>query len=195
MLINPYGERKLPTYPGTRLVSVELGITGARVQDPWRSSRSWTVRGIYAPSTKRALGGLRIKLEDNKQFTTFCNQRDFEVLIGLGKPGDLCIWADEEYVGPKDDKWFGLCTDEADLLDDLYDREMMLRAQIPGVLPANLEILRRIHVSRGLDFFDFHILICDADRDGYGPDPRIETIEDRWSAVERTRQRWETILE
>ncbi len=195
MLINPYGERKLPTYPGTRLVSVELGVMGATVQDPWRPDRSWTVRGIYAPSKGRALGGLRIKLEDNKNFITFCNQRDFEVLIGLGEPGKLCIWADEDYVEPKSDSWFGLCTDDADLIDDLFDREMAIRAEMPGVLTTGLEIWRRIHLSRGLDVLEFHILIADADRDGYGPDPRIETIEDRWSAVERTKQRWEAILE
>lgn len=195
MLINPYAERKLPTFPGTRLVSIDLGVTGATVRDPWRAERTWTVRGLYAPSTKRALGGIRIKLEDNKSFITFCNQRDFEVLIGLGEPGKLCIWADEDYVGPRDDKWCGLCADEADLLDDLYDREMAKRAEIPGVLPAGLEIWRRVHVSRGLDALDYYILIADADRDGYGPDPRIETIEDRWSAVERTRQRWNTLLE
>lgn len=195
MLINTYAERRLPTFPGTRLVSVELGVTGATVQDPWRPDRVWTVRGLYSPSEKRALGGLRVKLEDNKSFITFCNQRDFEVLIGLGKPGSLCIWADEDYVSPKDDKWFGLCADESDLVDDLYDREMAKRAEIPGVLPEGLEIWRRIHVSRGLDFLDYHILICDADQDGYGPDPRIETIEHRWSPVERTKQRWEAIPE
>jgi hypothetical protein len=194
MLINPYAE-KLPTYPGTRLVSIELGVIGMEVQDPWRAERQWFVRGVYAPSTKRALGGLRIKLEDNKNFITFCNQRDFEVLTGLGVPGKQCIWAGDEYVGPEDTEWFGLCADESDLLDDLYDREMAQRSEIPGVLPAGLEIWRRVHISRGLDVLDYFILLADADVNGLGPDPRIETIEDRWSHVERTKQQWEALLE
>lgn len=195
MLINPYSERVLPTYPGTRLVCVELGVIGATIRDPWMSQRTWTVRGLYSPTKKRALGGIRVKLEDEKSFVTFCNQRDFEVLIGLGKPGDLCIWADQDYVSPRDTGWFGLCMDESDLVDDLHDREMALRVEIPGVLPAGLEITRRIHISRGIDAEELLIILADADRNGFGPDPRIETIDYRWVQVERNKLRWASLPE
>lgn len=195
MLINPYTQSKLPTYPGTRLLSVELGVLGASIRDPWKATRTWFVRGLYKPMTKRALGGIRVKLEDDKRFITFCNQRDFEVLIGLGEPGKLCIWADEDYVSPKSEKWFGLCVDDVDLVDDLFDREMAIRAEIPGLLPSGLEMTRRVHLSRGLDVEELFYLLADADREGMGPDPRIETVEDRWVKVERNKVQWDSLLE
>lgn len=193
MLINPY-EKQVPTFHGTRLLSVDLGVIGAVVRDPWRAERAWVVRGLYAPVNKRALGGIRVKLEDEKGFISFINQRDFEVLIGLGEPGKPCIWADQDYVGPKDNGWFGLCLDESDLVDDLFDREMALRAEIPGVLPSGLEIKRRIHISRGVDAEELLMILADADRDGFGPDPRIETIDYRWVRVERSKVRWDYLM-
>ncbi|KKK61189.1 hypothetical protein LCGC14_3016830 [marine sediment metagenome] len=57
--------------------------------------------------------------------------------------------------------------DDNDLIDDLFDREMSIRSEVPGVLPAGLEIERRVHISRGLDVRELYILIADADQDGF----------------------------
>ena len=83
-----------------------------------------------------------------------------------------------------------MCVDSEDLLDDLYERELRFREQYPGILPNNLEIVRRVH-DGGTDFEEYYILLCDMDRStGYGPDTRLETVDARWSRVERTPLKW-----
>lgn len=190
MLINPYEYPTMPTHPGTRVVAMELGVVGMAIQDPWNPNRLWRVQGVYSPLKRRALDGVRVKLEDEKQFIAFCNQRDFEVLIGLGKSGEFCPWTGSEYPTPGDNNWFGLCLDESDLIDDLHDREMAIRTEIPGVLPTGLELKRRLHISRGIDVEELLYLNVDADEQGFGPDPRIETIGRRWVRIERLRTKW-----
>lgn len=191
MLINPY-KKRLQTYPGTRIVSDRLGVIGASIEEPRYPGRVWTVSGLYAPTSKRALGGIRTKLEDQKGFVSFCNQRDFEVLLEVGKPGDRCLWAGQDYIEPDGNGWWGLCMDDNDLVDDLLDRELLLRSRFQDpILPSYLEISRRVHISAGIDAEELLLLLFDADRDtGMGPDPRLETIESRWSKVESERVEW-----
>jgi len=153
------------------------------------------VQGVFAPLEGRALGGVRTKLVDQKGFVAFCNQRDMEVLIGMALPGTYCSWAEEAYVGPEDEEWFGLCCDEEDLLDDLYEREMMLRAQVPGgVLTTELDIARRVHLTKNDDHEELFVLLGDYEPEtGMFPDRRFETLERRWIRSERRRVRWARI--
>jgi hypothetical protein len=196
MLINPYADKnRATTYAGTRMLEDGLGILGAEVYDPREPLRQWFVRSIYAPIPGRALGGIRARLEDEKGFIAFINQRDLEVSIGLTRPGQWCKWADQPYVDPDDKEWFGICADEDDLLDDLQEREMLLRTYYDGgVLFPPCEIDRRVHVDAHSDFEESFMLLWDMDPEtGLGPDPRLETIEARWKRINRERVRWERL--
>lgn len=192
MLINVYQQRPA-VVPGTRLLQETLGVVGASLLDPSNAARRWEVQGLYAPINGRALGGIRVKLMDQKGFVTFCNQRDFEVLVGLAKPGDPIHWREDEYVGPDDRDWFGFCCDEDDLLDDLYERELFLRAELPGgLLVPGMETERRVHLTAGNDCEELYIVTQDYDPvSGLFPDTRFETLERRWIRSERRRVRWD----
>ena len=196
MLVNPYVEKtRVATYEGTRLIQEDLGIIGAEVYDPKEPLRKWFVQSIYAPLPGRALGGVRAKLQDEKGFVSFINQRNLEVSLGLVRPGQWCNWAGQPYVDPDDRDWFGICADEEDLLDDLHERELLLRAHIPGgVLYPPMEITRRIHRDVKSDFEELFMLLWDMDPEtGFGPDLRLETIESRWSKVEKERLVWDRL--
>jgi len=191
VLINP-NKVRLPTIPGTRILEEDFGLPGFQCLDALQPSRVWTLQYLCAPILRRRVGGVRAKFTDNKGYVTFCNQRDLEVLIGLAKPGSKCHWADTEYVSMGEPDWFGLCTDDEDLDDDLLDRELRLREYYPEVLPEGLQIIRRIHDGGSADTEELLILLADMDRyTGYYPDPRLETIHNRWVRVERTKLLWE----
>ena len=182
MLVNPYAEKaRVVAHEGTRLLQADLGILGAEIYDPREPLRRWFIQALYTPVPGRALGGIRAKLIDEKGFVSFINQRDLEVSLGLVAPGKWCVWADQEYVDPESRDWYGICADDDDLLDDLQERELLLRGEFPnGVLYPPLEIERRVHLDARSDFEELHMLLWDMDPDtGYGPDPRLETIERR----------------
>jgi len=192
MLLDPCQE--LTTVPGTRILATDPGVVGAFIEDPTAPRRLWTIQSLYAPILNRHLGGIRAKLVDSKGFATFCNQRDLEVLLNIAAPGDWCKWAGEEYPSPKDERWIGFCMDAIDLMDDLYERELMLRAEYQGVLPNTLSIQRLIHAEPGRDFEDWWVLLNDADpHTGLGPDSRYETLYDRWVLSSRERLEWRKI--
>jgi len=171
-----------------------LGITGFQIADPVIPDRVWTVQSLYLPIPGRALGGIRTKLVDNKEFVTFCNQRDLEVLLDLAEPGDWCNWAGQDYVGPRDRQWFGFCTDAEDLMDDLYERELMLRSEYSMILPEGLELTRRVHSDTGSDSEELQIFMRDIDLDtGMCPDVKMETLLRRWATVERTPLAWKRL--
>lgn len=193
MLVNPYQDH-LEAVQGTRMLHDSLGVTGFQIEDPVTPGRVWTVQSLYLPISGRALGGIRAKLVDNKDFITFCNQRDLEVLLDLAKPGDWCAWAGQDYVGPGDREWFGLCADTEDLLDDLYERELMLRSEFFMILPEGLQLTRRVHMGPGSDSEELQILVRDVDLEtGMCPDVRIETLVRRWSMAERMPLAWKRL--
>jgi hypothetical protein len=193
MLLNPF-RRDLQVVPGTRILGVELGLSGVELDDPHTYGRKWTITGVYTPIPSRRLGGIRVRLQDQKGFITFCNQRDLEVLLHIADPGDWCQWADEEYPGPADDAFYGFVTDWEDLADDLLEREYALRAQHPGVLPYGLEITRRVHMDGSHDVEELSTMLYDCDPEtGYGPDMRLETISSRWTRVGRDKLSWKKL--
>lgn len=196
MIVNPYspeGRALLAPIPGTHILEDSLGIVGAVFRDPFNLMREWTIRALYTPVASRRLGGLRAKLEDQKGFIAFCNQRDLEVLLEVASPGAYCIWLDDKYVEPGEREWVGLCVDELDLLDDLYDRELEARAQLPRrdmALQPGLNFERRVHDGPNNDFVEHMMLRFDiAEETGIGPDMRLETVDYRWVSVERTHPR------
>lgn len=189
MLVNPYSQ-KLTTFDGTRLLLSTLGIVGLGVRDIADPRRLWTIQSLYAP-VQRALGGIRAKLIDEKDFITFVNQRDLEVLLGVGRPGERCAWSGSRYAGPDDTEWVGFYADEEGLLDDLQEQELLLRAQHPGVLPYGLELTRRIHKESAVDVEELWTMLWDADpQTGLGPDTRFTTLPRRWVRIEQRRLMW-----
>ena len=187
MLLNPYTNRLTPV-AGTRLVDADLGLVGAEIPDPLCERRVWTIQSIFVPISSRKLGGIRAKLTDSKDFVTFVNQRDLEVMLGIVEPGDWCKWAGTDYPDPGEPDWFGFCMDESDLLDDLWDREQALRSGYIGYgLPDNTEILRRIHTGENLDEEELLLLMQDFDESGY---PSMGGLESRWTPIERVRCEW-----
>ena len=122
MLIHPYRDRQLlATIPGTRILENSLDLLHVRIDDIYTPYRIWEIQGVFAPIPGRALGGVRVRLTDQKGFATFCNQRDLEVLLGVAAPGELCAWADTDYVGAADHNWCGFCMDDQDLLQTNED--------------------------------------------------------------------------
>lgn len=193
MLIHPYRQRnQLTTVGDSRVLTETLGLIGAEIRDPTNLRRRWFIQGVYAPIPGRVLGGIRAKVEDEKGFISFINQRDLEVLLGLVKPGDYCPWTDEDYPDTSHRSWFGLCADDDDLVDDLYEKELSFRSETEdGVLPEGLELTRRVHLDRGNDVQELWAFLGDVDPEtGIWPDPRFKTVERRWIRVERVRVEW-----
>lgn len=176
-----------------------FGLIGTAVTDPHHGERTWAIDGVYAPIAGRAVGGVRVHATDQKGFISFINQRDLEVLLGIGQPGQFCRWLGKDYVDPFDrENWFGFTLDEEDLRDDLYAREQELRfvqEEVTGgiYLPPGLELTRRLHLSRGVDVEE--LLFCNGDQasEEYSPDMRINTIDVRWTRVERTQLIWRQV--
>lgn len=191
MLFNPYRD-KVRTVAGSRILEDPRGLIGREVRERHSPHRPWTIENVYGP-LRRALGGIRVKVRDSKNFVSFINQRDLEVLLGLATGGGWCSWLEDEYVEEDHPGWFGVCADEDDLVDDLYDRELALRAESPaGLLLPGMEIFRRVHLSRGIDVQEYWILLSDADpTTGRSPDPRVQTILRRWARVEQVRVSWQ----
>lgn len=190
MLLNPY-KCQLQTVPGTRILSTELGLSSVVLDDPSTKNRRWAVTGVYAPVSSRRLGGIRVRLQDQKGFITFCNQRDLEVLLGVAEPGDYCPWTEQNYPGPKDREWYGFAADWEDLADDMLEREYALRTQLPGVLPYGLEVTRLVHLDGSNDVEELSTMLYDCDPEtGMGPDMRLETIDTRWTRVGRDKILW-----
>lgn len=154
--------------------------------------RLWTIQSFLLPA-RRALGGVRAKLQDQKGFVTFCNQRDLEVLLGLGTPGEMCFWLGKKYAEPGDKNWVGFYADEFDLTDDLYERELLIRCEYP-LIPDGMSLNRLIHIEQGVDVEETYVLLGDWDRNiGLSPDPRYETVQQRWVRVERVKATWEVL--
>ena len=189
-MLNPYS-RRFENIDGTPFVQDRevLGFIGVEVPSE-DTRRRWTIQSFLLPSRRRALGGLRVKLQDQKGFVTFCNQRDLEVLLGLGHPGQPCYWLGRNYVDPGDKDWVGFYADEEDLWDDLYERELLIRCEY-SLIPESTQVTRLVHTDRSSDFEELYMLLFDGDREmGFSPDPRHETLEQRWVRVERVRVTW-----
>lgn len=204
MLVHPLEDRaRLATYEPTRLLQDGLGIVGCEFHDPLDKGRRWSVHQVFAPLASRMIGGVRAKVVDTRGFISFVNQRDLEVLLGMGEPGDLCPWLGSAYVEPGDPEWFGLCVDDDDLADDLLLRELELRAVYPVLngcsyapSPGQPEqtIARRIHLDFNRDVEELLLLRWDYDPDTkMCPDTKLETINNRWVRAERKNVRWQQL--
>lgn len=190
MLLNPTQMSELlQTFPGSRLLVQDFGLTGVPLQDPKDPNRVWSIQNLFAP-LPRCLGGVRARCLDQKGFVSFIDQMGLEILLGLAQAGDDCPWADWVYPSPQDYNWYGFCADPLDLLDDLFLREVLLRAHW-AYLPQGMELQRFVHVDTGQDVLETHILVWDGDRTtGMSPDPRMETLEARWARADKEKVQW-----
>jgi len=193
MLLNPHrSQHLLQAIPGTRLLYETFGLIGASFPDIYDGARAWTIMAVLAPVPGRALGGIRVRVEDQKGFTSFCNQRDLELLLGLARPGTVCPWLRTKYPEFDEVDFFGLCIDEEDLIDDLHERELRIRAETPGVLPFGMQLTRYLHLEYKRDAEELLMMLYDCDSEsGLGPDQRLETVSNRWTRVERNRVEWQ----
>jgi hypothetical protein len=67
-----------------------------------------------------------------------------------------------------------------------------MRAQYPegAQLPNGLTIERRVHDGKYNDYIETLMLLWDYNtEENFGPDPRLETVQQRWRSVERTNGR------
>lgn len=193
MLIHPFVEKhRLSTFGDSRLLSETFGLLGMGVSEPRSPHRVWTIEGFYSPLKGRAVGGIRAKVRDQKGFASFINQRDLEVLIGIAEPGDYCTWLGQEYPEPDGRNWYGLCADEDDVLDELYEKELEIRSQYEGYLPPQAEIKVLAHMDLNYDVQELWTLLWDCDPEtGISPDTRFSTLTKRWTRVEKERVIWQ----
>lgn len=196
MLVHPDRERSRLGVIAGRFLQETFGLLGVTMADTKNRERLWQISAVYSPIRNRAIGGIRAQVTDQKGFISFINQRDLEVLLGVARPGDYCQWLGKDYVDPSDrDDWIGFAMDEEDLTDDLFGRETELRyvhyeSTGNAVLPANIELIRRLHLSDGVDSEEFLLGSGDIFRGEQYPDTRFETIRMRWTRVERTPLIW-----
>jgi hypothetical protein len=194
MIVHPSLERGRLQVCGGRLLTETFGLVGKTIRDPVDPRREWKIEGLYYPIWGRAVGGIRARVVDQKGVTSFINQRDLELLLGLSQPGDYCRWLGSDYVDPYDRAWLGFCMDEEDLRDDLYAREVELRyhqEQLTGstILPQDLELDR--YIRTGSDAKEVLFLLFDFDQEtGISPDTRLHTIDLRWKRIERQGVSW-----
>lgn len=188
MLLNPLRHDYI-TVPGTPFLQdprLERFLGAQILLSP---HRNWAIQTFLKPSKRRAIGGIRARLQDDQGFSTFINQRDLEVLLGLGVPGRSCPWLRRPYPQPGEEGWIGACADDEDLWDDLYERELMIRGD--EMLPVGMTIERKIHLESNADAVETWLLLRDWDDFGVCPDPHYTTLRTRWTRVERVRVLWE----
>ncbi len=133
--------------------------------------RMWTVTSTYAPIKQLRIAGMRMRLQDQKGFITFCNQRDFEVLAGVGSPDAWCRWLGDRYVEQGSTQWFGFCWESFDHEDDLAEWSVLLASE--GKLVENVDIERKIF-DDGVDWIE-----------------RSYFNGEAWIRVEREKENWE----
>lgn len=148
--------------------------------------RHWTVRSFFMPKATQGCTvetGVRALVADEHGFVSFVNQRDLEVLLGLRNAGEWCRWLGAPYVGTKDSEFYGCCCDTVDAWDELHAYEMEVRSQYPeGYCLGEMQRERWIHYGWGRDEYELWHFLWDAEpRTGVSPDPRLETVESRWT--------------
>jgi len=196
VLVHPDRERNRLNIIAGRFLQETFGLLGVSLIDPKNHERIWQISAVFAPIRKRAIGGIRVQVTDQKGFISFINQRDLEVLLGIARPGDYCQWLGQDYVDPADrDDWIGFVMDEEDLADDLFGRETELRfvhyeSTGKPILPMGVELARRIHLSDGVDSEELLLGSGDVARGEVDPDTRFETIQLRWTRIERNPLTW-----
>lgn len=187
MIVNPFTEKgRLATFRGTRVLRDDFNLLDHTVKDVRRPNREWTIVGVYAPLTCRAVEGIRVKVVDQDDVITFVEQMDLEVLLGLARKGDTCAWSGKRYLGPGDSAFAGLVCDEDDLLDDLMDTENIIRRSV-AIIPNRTTIHRKLQLEFGHEVEETWMMMGDSDvESGMSPDLRMETIERRWKRISRT---------
>lgn len=187
---------KADAFEGTRILRNDFGLSGVVLYDPKEEGRNWTISSLYLP-LRRKIGGVRAKCVDQKGFVSFINQRDLELVLGIGKPGGWCKWLGDTYPETDDPSFYGFCMDTEDVFDDLYDKELLIRAaqtEVTGqvlAIPQGTDVSQLIHYDARNDAIRRCLLIADRDAEfGICPDPRLETLNQRWAVYENEKVEW-----
>lgn len=171
-------------------------LAGVVLPDRKNPSRAWTLCCFYMPLTDRkGLQGVRAKLVDQKGFTTFCNQRDLELMLGYVKPGMWCTWTDSPYPEFDSPDFYGFCMDFEDGIDDLHGWEMLKRQEYWArgyqVIPETFDVTRRLHLDTNVDVEQLDQFLYDYNPDtGMSPDYDVLRLSQRWRRVERNSVIW-----
>lgn len=115
------------TLGASRRVDSMMEVLDREFPCPSNARRIWRVTGVYAPTPQYRIGGIRLRIEDQKKVASFINQRDAEVLLGLAKPGTFCQWHGGTYAKPGDPTWVGPTVTADDLADIVLDLETWAR--------------------------------------------------------------------
>lgn len=220
MIIHPYRQKDLMEVDvaSHRL----LGFRSAAISNPLGSSfydrekagRVWTVIDLYAPLYSRQCPGIRALVSDQKNFLSFIEQRDLEVLLGIGTPGEPCPWLyGTNYPGPDDADWFGLNIDDDEIEELLFANETMYR-QDPLYAPNGLlnsmalawhdgpfvpDVTFRLH-GDGRDWESIYTFNKDSVRDdgtnqgSFLPNHSLSNIFERWSRIQKEKIEWDWAL-
>lgn len=181
MIVNPNGS--LPRFRGSRILRQEFNLIGQKIYD--RDSDPWVIQGVYAPLTARKPSGIRVKaklLGAKTDIISFVDQYYLEPLIDAIRcaEGRLCDWAGRRYLATDDPAFHAFVTDEDDLIDDLFDRELLIRASHP-IIPSGTSLCRYVQLEPGDVVEETWILT----QDGADSSKSVEGVESRWRRAER----------
>lgn len=185
MLFNPSRDR-LSTFGKTRLVTTDLGLIGHKLRCP-RVNRIFTITQLFAPVQRTSIGGLRARVVDVKGFSSFINQRDLEVLLGVGSPDLECAWLGKNYVDSSSSDWGGFALSPPyESEDDMLIREMeWIDAGNAFAYGASLQ--RRVHQEEGKDVEEEWLFL--STKQLIAP----EDVGKRWTRSDSQRVRWNAI--
>lgn len=183
----------------TRRLREDLDVVGQEFTDPTNSRRCWTVDGLYAPIQARALGGVRLRVKDQKGFVSYINQRDAEVLLNYASAGELCGWlGSQRYLSPSDINFWGLCIDPFDMEDEIVSIEAMIRydkfrARASPIIPTGYRISVPLHLGKGEDVLRMLSFTGDMDPGTMlSPDLSLERAARRWQILDTRKVDWST---
>lgn len=189
MIINPYAE-KLERLGTSRRLVQDFDLMGCTLYSSSDNggARAWFITGFYAPTHKP---GIRAKVMDEKGFISFITQPELEVMLNVpgARAGKKVPYANFEYPSIDECEF---AVDDNDLQDDLYDREMQIRALYPGILiPQGFNMMRR-YTNQAVDKEEHLQMGWDGDLStGMYPDTRLSTVGDRWRRVQIERTYWQ----
>lgn len=185
MIVNP-NNGGLDVFQGSRILKKDFNLIGHKIYD--RDDDPWVIQGVYCPLTTRKPSGIRVKAKlfnAAVDIFSFVDQFYLEPLIDSAgcAEGRMCDWAGRRYIAKNDAAFHAFVTDEDDLADDLFDRELMIRAAHRRI-PDGTSVCRYAQLEPGEIVEETWHLIHD------GPDsPSVEGIEERWKRSERKRYR------
>lgn len=174
---------------------------------PENTGRIWETRCIFNPIPQRMIAGYRWMCVDQFGFISYVEQRDFEMLLGIGKPGDKIPWNPRyKYVEYSDPEFCGLQLDDDDIDEIIYMYEEGLRQQSSNGLlngfvqwndgPQVADLFLQLMTSENANYMYHFSFLTDSMREiiepnsqikQYVPNWRVGNVRSRWAKVEALR--------